>query len=122
MSISKVTVARTSSGVTTATVTPQQSVIVSSHQLNLNTTNLGDPVNVDVTSGEATTAAITPQQSISVSSYRLNQNTTNLGDLVDVDVTSTTDGSLLTYNSGSQKWEATTLIEKPSVELNGGFF
>jgi hypothetical protein len=80
------------------------------------------PIRATVTQYGKTTAAVTPQQSILVSSYRSNQNTTSLGDLTDVDVSSVTDGSLLAYNATTQKWEATELIENPSVELNGGFF
>jgi hypothetical protein len=80
------------------------------------------PIRATVTQYGKTTAAVTPQQSILVSSYRSNQNTTSLGDLTDVDVSSVTDGSLLAYNAATQKWEATELIENPSVELNGGFF
>lgn len=79
-------------------------------------------IKATVTQYGKTTAAVTPQQSILVSSYRSNSASTNLGDLTDVDTTAVTDGSLLAYNAASQKWEATTLIEKPSVELNGGFF
>lgn len=79
-------------------------------------------IRATVTQNGKTTAAVTPQQSILVSSYRANPTTTNLGDLADVDTTTVTDGSLLAYNASSQKWEATTIIEKPSVELNGGFF
>ena len=82
-------------------------------------------VTVTHTSGGVTTAKVTPQQSILVSSYRLNEGTeipTNIGDLLDVNITSPIDGSLLAYNSASQKWEAITLIEKPNVEFNGGFF
>ena len=87
----------------------------------MSTTN----VIVTHTSSGVTTATVTPQQSILVSSYRLNETTqipTNLGDLIDVNITSPVDGSLLAYNSASQKWEAVTRIEKPSVEFNGGFF
>jgi hypothetical protein len=80
------------------------------------------PIRATVTQYGKTTAAVTPQQSILVSSYRSNQNITSLGDLTDVDTSSVTDGSLLAYNAATQKWEATELIENPSVELNGGFF
>ncbi len=79
-------------------------------------------IKATITQGGKTTAKVTPQQSILVTSYRSNQNITNLGDISDVNVGALTDGSMLAYNSATQKWEATTLLENPSLVLNGGFF
>jgi hypothetical protein len=79
-------------------------------------------IRAKVTQNGKTLAQVTPQQNVLVSTYKINGNVSNLGDLVDVDTDAATDGSLLSYNTATQKWEAVTKIEKPAVEVNGGFF
>jgi hypothetical protein len=44
----------------------------------------------------------------------------SLGDLIDVDTSAKTDGSLLIYDEEQEKFTASTLLEKQTV--NGGHF
>lgn len=79
-------------------------------------------IRAKVTQNGKTFAQVTPQQNVLVSTYKINGNVSNLGDLLDVDTGAAVDGSLLSYNTTTQKWEAITTIDAPVIEVNGGFF
>lgn len=66
-------------------------------------------------------ARVTPQKRITVSEYKLNASA-KLTDLNDIDFTNIADGALLVYNSNTSTWVATTQIENPNTQVNGGHY
>lgn len=82
----------------------------------------GAKTSVSVVDQTLTTAKVTPQQEVLVTRGLINTGNMELADLVDVVVGMPKDGSLLTYNGDSGKWEAKTIIENKNTEFNGGHF
>jgi hypothetical protein len=107
----------TQNGTTTAKVTPQQNVLVTNPQSNIN-----NVVVKDVTTPVGTTAKVTPQQSILVTNYQVSLSNITLNDLIDVEIINIQDGALLSYNQNTQSWKAINVIDNPNTQFNGGFF
>lgn len=64
---------------------------------------------------------VNPQKSITVSEYKLNASV-RLEDLINIDSTEISDGALLVYSSNTSNWKATTKIENPNTQVNGGHY
>lgn len=72
--------------------------------------------------GNRVKGQVNSQQKITVSEYRVNVDRILLGDLFNVDTTNASDGAVLVFNGNTANFEATTRIENPNTQVNGGHY